>query len=388
MSHPRIHFDPFGEPRPAGTTHPMLDELRERCPAFHSGAGHGFWVLTRHEDIVAAYQDAESHSSRAISVIDPDPPYQWIPIMLDPPLHTAWRRLLRPLFTPARAAAMRDAVRRRCVELVEGLAAKGSCDFVTDFTRRFPTTVFLEFMGLPTGRLEEFLEWEYAILHPPPDGAGRAEAMAEVTACFRRLIAERRAAPRDDVVSAATAFELDGRPVTDEELLQLCVLLFLAGLDTVTAQLSYSFWHLARHDADRARLVAEPGIIPDAVEELLRAYSLVLPARRLTADADVHGCPMRAGDMVMLPLMMANRDPRVFPDPQTVDFDRAPNRHIAFGAGPHRCLGAHLARLQLRIALEEWHRRIPDYRIPDGARPTEHASLVLGLDTLPLTWPT
>ncbi|MEU6037760.1 cytochrome P450 [Actinomadura sp. NPDC047616] len=260
MSHPRIHFDPFGEPRPAGTTHPMLDELRERCPAFHSGAGHGFWVLTRHEDIVAAYQDAGSHSSRAISVIDPDPPYQWIPIMLDPPLHTTWRRLLRPLFTSARAAAMRDAVRRRCVELVEGMAAKGSCDFVADFARRFPTTVFLEFMGLP--------------------------------------------------------------------------------------------------------------------------------ARRLTADADVHGCPMRAGDMVMLPLMMANRDPRVFPDPQTVDFDRAPNRHIAFGAGPHRCLGAHLARLQLRIALEEWHRRIPDYRIPDGARPTEHAGLVLGLDTLPLTWPT
>ena len=385
MSHPRIDFDPFDEPRPAGTTHPMLDELRERCPAFHSSA-RDFWVLTRHADIVAAYQDAGAHSSRAISVIDPSPAYRWIPVMLDPPEHTTWRRLLRPFFTPARANAMEDGIRRRCAELVDGLAARGSCDFVADFARRFPTTVFLEFMGLPVDRLDEFLEWEYTILHPPPDGTGRAETMGKVAACFQELIALRRADPRDDLVSAATAFELDGRPVTDGELLQLCVMLFLAGLDTVTAQLSYSFWHLARHDADRARITSEPEIIPDAVEELLRAYSLVLPARTRTEDGDVRGCPMKAGDMVLLPLMMANRDPRVFPDPDTVDFDRDDNRHIAFGAGPHRCLGSHLARLELRIALQEWHRRIPHYRVPDGAQPMEHASLVLGLDTLPLTW--
>ncbi|ACY98928.1 MULTISPECIES: cytochrome P450 [Thermomonospora] len=386
MNYPRIDFDPFAEPRPAGTTHRMLDELREQCPAFRTEARNGFWALTRHADIVAAYQDVERHSSSAISVIDPNPAAKWIPIMLDPPEHTTWRRLLRPMFTPARAAAMEESIRRQCVELVEGLAARGSCDFVADFARRFPTTVFLEFMGLPIERLEEFLEWEYAILHPPPSGEGRAEAMGKVVGLFTELIAQRRAEPRDDLISTAIGFEIDGRPVTDAELLQLCVLMFLAGLDTVTAQLSYSFWHLARHDADRARIVNEPQIIPNAVEELLRAYSLVLPARKLTADVERHGCPMKAGDMVMLPLMMANRDPRVFPDPDVVDFDREPNRHIAFGAGPHRCLGSHLARLELRIALEEWHRRIPVYRVPDGAQPTEHASLVLGLDTLPLEW--
>ncbi|OLT37361.1 cytochrome [Actinomadura sp. CNU-125] len=382
----KLDFDPFGEARPAGTAHRLLDELREQCPAARSESRNGFWMLTRYEDIVAAYKDPEAHSSRAISVIDPNPAYQWIPVMLDPPEHTTWRRLLRPLFTPARAAAMEGAVRRQCVALIEGLLDGGSCDFVTDFARRFPTTVFLEFMGLPVERLEEFLEWEYAILHPPPDGGGRAEAMANVTVCFRELIAERRADPRDDIVSAAIAFEPDGRPVTDDELLQLCTLLFLAGLDTVAAQLSYAFWHLAGNGADRARIIAEPEIVPDAVEELLRAYSLVLPARKLTGDSDAHGCPMREGDMLMLPLMMANRDPRVFDDPETVDFDRPDNRHIAFGAGPHRCLGSHLARLEMRIALEEWHRRIPDYRVPDGARPMEHASLVLGLDTLPLAW--
>jgi cytochrome P450 len=210
--------------------------------------------------------------------------------------------------------------------------------------------------------------------------------MAAVMACFTELIQDRRSHPRDDLISAATGFTIDGRPVTDDELLQLCILLFLAGLDTVAAQLSYSFWHLARHDADRARITADPSVIPDAIEELLRVYALPLPARKLTTDVDLHGCPMKAGDMVMLPLAMATRDPRAVPAASTVDFDRPPTKHLAFGAGPHHCLGAHLARLELQIALREWHARIPDYGIAPGAQPLEHASLVLGLDTLPLTW--
>lgn len=386
MTMPEIAFDPFSAPHPAGQAHLELDRLRERCPAFRSTARTGFWALTRYEDILAALQNPEVFSSRAIAVMEPDPAYQWVPIMLDPPVHTMWRRLLRPLFTPATAAAMQDEITRRCTTLIDGLISRGSCDFVADFARRFPTTIFLELIGLPTDRLEDFLAWEYAILHPPPSGDGRAAAMRQVTACFVELIATRRREPRDDLISAATSFMIDGRPVTDDELLQLCILLFLAGLDTVAAQLSYAFWHLATHDTDRARIAGDPGVIPGAVEEFVRAHALTLTARKLTTDLDLHGCPMKAGDMVMLPLPMASRDPRVFPDPATVDFDRPVNRHLGFGAGPHRCLGAHLARLELRTALREWHRRIPDYRIVSGSRPLEHASLVLGLDTLPLTW--
>ncbi|RAY12612.1 cytochrome P450 [Actinomadura craniellae] len=386
---PTIDFTPVSGEQAAGTSHANLDELRERHAAFRSDAGQGFWVLTRHDAILAAYQDPELFSSRAITVLDADPPYQWIPVMLDPPEHTTWRRLLRPLFTPARATAMSDQIRRRCARLVDELAERGSCDFVTDFARVFPTTIFLETMGLPTERLQEFLGWEYTILHQPPSPQwldARRAAMGEVAACFTELIAERRRAPQDDIVSAALDFEIDGRPVTDQELLSLCVLLFLAGLDTVTAALSYSFWHLARHDADRARIAADPGVVPAAVEELLRAHSLVLPGRKVTRDVEFHGCPMKAGDMVLLPISSATRDPRAFPDPQAVDFDRSPNKHIAFGAGPHRCLGSHLARQELQIALQEWHARIPDYRIPDGAPVTEHSGQVIGLDTLPLTW--
>lgn len=386
VNEPHVSFDPFAGAGPAGEAHSRLDELRERHAAFRSDAGRGFWVLTRYDDILAAFRDSETFSSRAIAVIEPEPAYQWIPVMLDPPVHTTWRRLLRPLFTPVAAAVLEERITQHCVSLIDGLAARGSCDFVADFARLYPTTVFLELLGLPTERLEEFLAWEYAILHPPPSGAGRAEAMGALTACFTELIQNRRAHPREDLISAATTFAIDGRPVTDDELLQLCILLFLAGLDTVAAQLSYTFWHLARHDADRARLVTEPDIIPDAIEEFLRVYALVLPARKLTRDVDLHGCPMKAGEMVMLPLSMATRDPRTVSAATTVDMDRPPTRHLAFGAGPHRCLGAHLARLELQIALREWHARIPDYRITPGEQPLEHASLVLGLDTLPLTW--
>jgi cytochrome P450 len=387
--YPTIDFNPVAGARQAGRSHALFDELRDRYPAFRSSYAHGFWVLTRHEAIVAAYQDPELFSNAAITMLDPDPAYRWIPEMLDPPEHTTWRRLLRPLFTPARAVAMRERIRKHCAQIVDDLAGRGSCDFVHDFARRYPTTIFLEFMGLPTCRLDEFLEWEYAILHQPAS-ADRAEkrrqAMGQVAACFTELIADRRRDPRDDVVSAALAFEIDGRPVTDEDLLGLCVLLFLAGLDTVAAAASYAFWHLARHDTDRARIVAEPDIVPAAVEELLRAYAIVLPGRKVTRDVEFSGCPMKAGDMVMLPINAATRDPRAFADAGVVDFDRRPNNHLAFGLGPHRCLGSHLARQELQIALAEWHARIPDYRIPDGVSAIEHADQVLGLDTLPLTW--
>lgn len=387
--YPVIEFNPAAGARDAGQSHALFDELRDQCPAFRSSHAHGFWVLTRHEAIVEAYQDPELFSNAAITVMDPEPAYRWIPEMLDPPEHTTWHRLLRPLFTPARAAGMREKIRQRCAELVDDLAEQGSCDFVTDFARRYPTTIFLELMGLPSDRLNEFLEWEYAILHQPPSpgwAEARSQAMGQVAACFTQLIDDRRREPRDDIVSAAVSFRIDGRPVTREELLGLCVLLFLAGLDTVSAASSYAFWHLARHSHDRARIARDPGIIPAAVEELLRTYAIVLPGRKVTRDVVFHGCPMKAGDMVMLPINAATRDPRAFPDPGTVNFDRHPNNHLAFGLGPHRCLGSHLARQELQIALREWHARIPDYRIPDGAAVIEHADQVLGLDTLPLTW--
>ncbi|MBO3746799.1 cytochrome P450 [Streptosporangiaceae bacterium NEAU-GS5] len=382
-----FEFNPLGGNLPAGTAFARFDELRALHPAFRSTYASGFWVLSGYESILSTLQDAETFSSAAVSVLDPDPPYRWIPEMLDPPEHTIWRRLLAPLFSPAAVARLADRARSHAVSLIDEIAARDprTCDFVTDFARVYPTTIFLELLGLPVEDLGTFLTWEHAILHAPPaERANRVQAMGQVIGYFTEVIAARRGKPENDLISAAVTWKIDGRPVPERDLMDMCLLLFMAGLDTVTAQLSYAFWHLATHDEDREKITADPALIPDAMEELLRAYSIVQPARKLTRDADVHGCPMKAGDMVLLPLNQANRDPAAFPDAAQVILDRTQNRHLAFGVGPHRCLGAHLARLEMRIAFEEWHTRIPHYHL--AGPPTEHADLVLGLTHLPLTF--
>ncbi|MCD0450484.1 cytochrome P450 [Actinocorallia sp. API 0066] len=381
-----LDFSLLAAAQPVGTTAEIMDGVREEHRAFYSAYGKGFWVLTRYEDILAAFQDPELFSSASVNALDPEPRYRWIPEMLDPPEHTGWRRLLRPHFTPAAVKAREARVREHCAGLVAGFAASGGCDFVADFAVPFPAVIFLELMGLPVERLDTFLAWERAILHGPPSAnAARMAAMGEVTAMFAELIAHRRAHPADDLISDAVTWTLDGAPIPEADLLAMCLLLFMAGLDTVTSQLSYAFWHLATHPADQKELRADPDLIPSAVEELTRAYSIVLPGRKVTRDAEFAGCPMKAGDMVMLPLTSANRDPRAFTAPARVDLRRPHNRHLAFAAGPHRCLGAHLARLELRVALEEWHRVLPPYAL-NRPNPTEHTYGLQGLNTLPLTW--
>jgi cytochrome P450 len=287
-------------------------------------------------------------------------------------------------------ADMEDKVRARAAEIIDRFAHQGRCDGKKDFAEPYPTSIFLELMGLPVGETPQFLDWENAILNTPaeedPDRSIAMKAMNEVMAYFSELIGRRRVDPRDDLVSAALSWEIDGAKIREEDLLSLCLLLFMAGLDTVTCQLAWSLYHRASVPEDRARIVADPSLIPGAVEEMLRAYTIVRPSRKVTRDIEFHGCPMKAGDMVFLPLSGACRDPEVFPGGDKVIIDRSPNNHIAFGAGPHRCVGSHLARRELRVALEEWHRRIPDYRIPDDAEIKEYGGGELGIVSLPLVW--
>jgi cytochrome P450 len=366
-----------------------LDELRPDHPFFRSSVGPGFWVFTRMEPIRDAYQHPERFSSSAVTPTEPNPPFKWIPEMLDPPEHTKWRQLLSPTFSPAAIARMEDKVRSRCVELIEPLVSRGGCDFRADFAQRYPTTIFMELMGLPLDGLERFLQWEDRILHTPsdqdPDHAIAMGAMFEVIGYFDELIKAKRDDPGEDLLSEALTWTIEGEPISHDDMLSFCLLMFMAGLDTVTIQLTYSWWHLATHQDDRVRIVKDPEVIPNAVEELLRAYAFVAPSRKVMQDGDFHGCPLKAGDMVFLPLCAATRDPSAFDDPARVDFDRQPNNHVAFGAGPHRCLGSHLARRELRIALEEWHRRIPDYRVPVGFEVSEHGGM-FGINALSLVW--
>jgi cytochrome P450 len=371
---PGWHFNNYDRLRALGKTH------------FGDAEGNEFWMVTHMADIREAFQNPGVFSSSAVVPSDPNPPYMWIPEMLDPPVHTKWRQLLGPMFTPAAIAKLEGRVRARFTEILDQVADRGECDYVADVALRFPNTIFMELMGLPVADADQFQAWETRILHT---GGVYTEdslnAMNEVIAYFGGLIAERRKSPQEDILTSALTWEIDGEPVTEADLLSMCLLMFMAGLDTVAMQLSYSMMHLATHDADRIRLVNEPEIWPLAIEEFLRYYAFVSPGRKIMSDTTLAGCPMKAGQMVWMPIASANRDPLEFVDADKVIIDRAENRHIAFGAGPHRCLGSHLARQELRIGLEEWHKRVPHYRLADGARIREHGGQV-GLDNLPLVW--
>jgi cytochrome P450 len=391
---PVTHFHEVNiEAAPAGWHFDNFDAKREEG-AVHTGiAGPAqYFLVTRMADIRASFQAADTFSNRAVVPADPDPMYRWIPEMLDGREHTAWRQLLGPFFAPGAVADMESMVRARFAEVLDEVAAKGSCDFVQDVALLFPNVIFMDLFGLPRDDAHQFQRWEVDILHgghSSEDGQQRRiDAMMAVMGYFMTLIKDRREHPdagRTDILSQAIDWKIDGEPIPDQDLLDFCLLMFMAGLDTVAAQLTFSFWHLATHDADRQRIVDEPALIPTAIEEFLRYYAFVTPGRKVVKDTEIAGCPVKAGEMVYLPLVSANRDPREFDRAGEVVIDREVNRHIAFGAGPHRCLGSHLARQELRVAMEMWHERIPHYRVAEGAEIREHGGQV-GIDALPLVW--
>jgi cytochrome P450 len=387
---PTIRYEDLNTPQSGPGEHfARYDALRAQAGMHFGVAGPGenpFWLVTQMEQARQCFQDPATFSSSAVSPEDPNPPYLWIPEMLDPPLHTKWRQKLGPFFAPGAVERLRPRVREVIDEILDEVADRGHCDYVADVALRFPNTVFMEIMGLPVSDAAQFQAWETSILHTGMTNSGAAiQAMMDVMGYFSQLIAERRKAPRDDMLSISLTWTIDGEPVSDNDLLAFCLLMFMAGLDTVAVQLSYSMYHLAMHPDDRRRLVAEPGLWEPAIEEFLRYYAFVAPGRKVMQDTEVGGCPVNAGQMMWLPLASANRDPAEFPDAEQVIIDRTPNRHLAFGAGPHRCLGSHLARQELLIGLTAWHERIPDYRLDPNVPIREHGGQV-GLDNLPLVW--
>jgi cytochrome P450 len=279
--------------------------------------------------------------------------------------------------------------------MIDGFADRGECDFHAEFAVPLPCTVFLRLLGLPLDDLEQCLVWKDGVIRPENTegfknhGAAAAPAARQIYDYFERAIDDHIASPRDDVMSALIATKLkgEGGSLSREELLDICFLFLIAGLDTVTDSLDCFFVYLARHPEQRRQLVEQPDIVPSAIEELLR-WETPVPgvARVAMQDVEVDGCPISKGERISPLLGAANTDPAEFPDPDVVDFRRNPNRHRAFGGGPHRCLGSHLARLELRVALREFHRRIPDYEIPAGTELTYTGGL-RSVESLPLTFP-
>jgi cytochrome P450 len=390
--YPTIEVDLTAKVAPATEHWKEIDALREAHRFFWNSYGSGYWVLTRYDDIREASRRPDVFSNHSIVATDPEPAYRFLPSFVDPPQHIKYRKLMNWWFAPAEVQKMQPKITQHARETIRPLVRAGRTDFCQTFGDQYPVKVFLMSVGLGAQDADFFVScvrrMSGAITGLDEDVAKMMAAWGEIAAYWTDMVAARHKQPLDpdvDYVSHLCRSEIDGAPVPDADMIDIMVTLTLGSLDTLKSQLGWCFYHLAAHPQDRERLVADPGLVPGAVEEFLRAYPIVPMARKVTRDVDFHGCPMRQGDMVMLTYPSATRDPRQFPDADKVIIDRFPNRHMAFGASEHRCLGSHLARAELQTAIREWHRLIPDYRLDSDEVPLAHGGQI-SLMSLPLAW--
>ena len=314
-----------------------------------------------------------------------------IPLQIDPPEHKNYRKLLDPIFAPRRVALLEDRTRTLVRGLVDAVADDQHCNFHTSVAEPLPSTVFLQLMGLPVERTAEFIALKDGIIRPPAHTTEERVEMVAITgqqiyAVLQEVIDQRAASPQDDLISTFLGAEVDGHTLTHDDVLDIGYLFFLAGLDTVTASLDCMLAYLAQHPEQRRQLVDDPSLIPHAIEELLRWESPVQGVVRITTQAtELAGCPIEAHQTVSVMLGSANTDERTWDNADAVDFHRESNKHIAFGGGAHRCLGSHLARMELRVALEEWHARVPHYSLPEGIA-LRYSQGLRSIENLELIW--
>jgi len=368
--------------------------LVTKCPVAHA-AFTETPVLSRYEDVVWALRHPEIFSSEMEMQMALGTERPMIPQQIDPPEQTRFRKILDPRFSRKRMATIEPDVRRHANELIDRFYARGECEFDHEFAIPLPCNAFLSLMGLPASDLDLFLELKDGIIRPQTKigsldpGKAKEHRIAtgrRIYAYFEDVIAQRRKAPGDDMVSYLLEAEIEGHKLSQNEILDVSFLLILAGLDTVTATLDCNVAYLAANPQARRRLVERPELVPAAVEELLRWETPVMAVPRVVKKkVTVHGVELQEGAMVTLLLGASNVDESEFPEAMRVDLERERNRHMAFGSGPHRCLGSHLARMELQVALEEWHRRIPEYAIKPGETP-RHTPGIREIQHLPLVW--
>jgi len=351
--------------------------MRDDMPVMEMDMGSGRGVLlSRKEEIDQALQHPEIFSSN-MDAVDLKNKRPMIPLQIDPPDHKKFRKLLDPLFSPHKMAPLEDEVSALVNDLIDGFIDRGEVDFAKEFSIPFPSQVFLTLLGLPLDELDRFLTMKDGIIRPDhvtgklygsKDASDYQQQVADsVYDYFNEILDQREKERRDDLLSLFLDAEIEGDRLSREDILDICFLFLIAGLDTVTATLDCMFAFLAQHPEQRRQLVEDPGLIPNAIEELLRWETPVMGIARVAVeDAELGGCPVHKGEQVMIMIGSANTDEAVFPDADVVRFDRDVNPHIAFGGGIHRCLGSNLARLELRVALREWHRRIPEYEVEPG----------------------
>lgn len=359
---------------------PSFAEIREsQCPVAHTERWGGSWLPTRYEDVVAIAQEYETFTSRGILVLPPPPgqnegAYGGVaapPITSDPPDHHWHRRLILPVFAPQAVAKYEQGTRDLCNSLIDAFIDNGVADAAGDYAQHIPVRVIATMLGVPLEMEEEFTDWVRGVLENMTDMERRKRARQNIIEFFLAQVKDRQENPREnDLITELMNSEVEGKKVPIEYVLGVCNLMLVAGVDTTWSAIGSTLWHMAQHPEHRKQLRDNPDLWPTAIEELLRVYAPVTMARIVDHDVEYNGCPMKAGDRVLMPFPAANRDPRVFENPDEVILDREHNRHVAFGSGIHRCAGSNLARLEVRVALQTWLERIPEFELVDPASVT------------------
>ena len=392
-------FDMFMDPGLLADPHARVREmLREAPPVFWTPRNGGHWVVTGHEENYRASRDTEAFSSELMpraqaaafmAMIPAGAPHipQPTPINMDPPEHGRFRAPLNAAFSPKAMMARKEEIRTLANSLIDAVIDEGHCDFMPAIAEPLPVQVFLKMMGLPLERMGEFRELVHMFLAPGNGDIMEAiRRMRMVADAMKDEIAARRDDPKDDLISLLWKAEVDGKAMTFENLEDYGVLLFIAGLDTVINGMGFGIRHLARNPDFQDELRANPKLIVEAAEELLRRYTFTVPTRRIAKDVELGGWLLREGERLMLYLPAADLDAREFPNPEAFDMKRESKVHIAFGAGPHRCLGSHLARIELQVIYEQMLARLPTFRLDADKPVTFHAGNIIAIDSLPIRW--
>jgi cytochrome P450 len=370
--------------------HAFMANLYETQPRiFFSASQHirGAWMLTHHEDAYFVLRHPEIFTTQGATPFPRDPKnyFYFIPLEIDPPDHRKYRSIVDPMFSPKAIAKLEDNIRRQANKLIDQFIGDGQCEFTKSFGRPLPVFVFLDLMGLPQDMLDTFVGWAIGLLHAQ-DRTIAANVMRESTAYLQSVVAEKTKNPDDGVISTIVHAQPAGVPLTGQEIFGFVFFLFIAGLDTVFATLNNIFFWLAENPDRRREIIENPGNIDATVEELLRVFSVTFSGRTLTMDYELQGVKMKKGDKVTSILPAANYDPSVFENPKEVNFKRPRKPMLAFAGGVHSCMGAHLARVEVKVAITEFLRRIPDFRVTEGTKIEYWPGAVVGPKSLPLSW--
>ncbi|HMK85846.1 MAG TPA: cytochrome P450 [Steroidobacteraceae bacterium] len=358
-------------------------------PIFFSTSEHASnaWMLINYEDVFFVLRHPEIFTTAGATPFprDPNDYFYMIPLEIDPPHHRKYRAMIDPMVSPKAVAGMEDPIRRLANQLIDQFIARGECEFTTEFGRPLPVSVFLGLMGLPQEMRDTFVGWAMGLLHSQDRNIAE-RCMRETVAYLKTAIEDKKRKPDDSVLSAIVHGKADGEPLTPKEVFGFTFFLFIAGLDTVFATLNNVFLWLAQNPDRRREIIANPDNIAATVEELLRVFSVTFSGRTLTRDYEMRGVKFKKGDKITSILPAANYDPAAFENPKEVNFHRPRKPNLAFAGGVHSCMGAHLARLEMKISITEFLARIPDFRLKEGTRIEYWPGGVVGPKTVPLKW--